>query len=196
MTLSARVATQVDLLGNELESVEVLRRARRWCKQQLGRSVPLVVAGLAFLSALGLALFKGYGAPLLCNIAGTVFPAVESLKLIDRKRARRSPHAATQWLSYWTIFGSFTVFESIVGLSGGAAGAAPYYCFKIGILLFCFLPPSHMGAKFLYDQSVLIATAFAAAEEATATAAPDDAVAADVVTAATAAADTEGTSRR
>ena len=181
-TLYTRVATQVDLLGNELESVSVLRRARRWCKQRLGRSVPLVVAGLALLTALTLFFFTGLGAPLLCNVAGTVFPAVESLKLFDRRRASSSPHAATQWLSYWAIFGSFAVFESVVGLSGRVA---PYYCFKLGVLLFCFLPPSNMGAKFLYDQSVFLATAFAAAEEAAAaTAAPDDAVAADVAAAA------------
>ena len=143
-----RLMVQFDLLGHELEQFEVLRRVRRWCKRRIGWSVPLLVAGGGLLSLLALFLFIGLGAPLLCNIVGTVLPAVETLKLLEP--GRRSPHLVVQWFSYWCVFGLFAVLESTVTIS---RVIPPYYSFKLGFLLFCFLPPSNMGAKFLYDQT-------------------------------------------
>uniref|UniRef100_A0A8C3C7F9 Receptor expression-enhancing protein n=1 Tax=Cairina moschata TaxID=8855 RepID=A0A8C3C7F9_CAIMO len=68
------------------------------------RRLYLASGSVAFL---GLYLVFGYGASLLCNLIGFVYPAYVSIKAIESS----SKEDDTTWLTYWVVYGVFSVAE-------------------------------------------------------------------------------------
>jgi|TARA_B110000977_G_scaffold174498_1_gene228409 receptor expression-enhancing protein 5/6 len=90
-----------------------------------------------------LSLTSGYGARILCTLSGFLYPCIMSLKAA----ATEDIASATQWSTYWIIFGSFTLVESVVD---PFSYFSLYYVVKFGVELYCYYPQTQ-GATVVYN---------------------------------------------
>ncbi|KAM9461479.1 receptor expression-enhancing protein 6 isoform 2-T2 [Clarias gariepinus] len=115
-------------------------------EEKTGIKKRLLVIGSA--SATGLFLLVGYGASLICNLIGFVYPAYYSIKAIE------SPNKDddTQWLTYWVVYGFFGIGEFFLDIF--LSWFPFYYLFKCLFLLWCMAPVPWNGSQMLYKRLV------------------------------------------
>jgi receptor expression-enhancing protein 5/6 len=96
----------------------------------------------------GIILLAG-GFKLVTDLVGFLYPAYMSFKSMES--AKGMPDDATQWLTYWVVFSSLTVFE---GVATFIVDYIPfYYVIKIGLIIWLYHPKT-TGAELIYNQVV------------------------------------------
>lgn len=84
---------------------------------------------------------------LITNLVGTVYPAFWTMKSIETQGDDDK-----KWLTYWVVFGSFTIVDMF---SGFIVKFVPFYfVLKIIFLIWLFMPNSH-GATLVYHLLVI-----------------------------------------
>ncbi|KAG8195168.1 hypothetical protein JTE90_023343 [Oedothorax gibbosus] len=105
-----------------------------------------LVLGTAFV--LGALVIIGYGAQLICNGVGFAYPAYTSILAIES----RNKEDDTLWLTYWVVYAALSIFEFF---SDFILALIPFYwLLKCIFLIWCMVPFSMNGSKFIYHRFI------------------------------------------
>ena len=82
----------------------------------------------------GLAILFFAGVMILTLVATVLYPAFMSIKALESE----GDEDDTQWLSYWTVFGFFTLLDDVIGC---LLEFIPYWCYIKAILFIWMMLP-------------------------------------------------------
>ncbi|KAK2835086.1 hypothetical protein Q5P01_015570 [Channa striata] len=141
-----------DLLGKVEEKTGIKKKVIAVDRTEQSRTASMsdqqhqLIRGAVSLT--GLYLVYGYGASLLCNLIGFVYPAYYSIKAIESL----SKEDDTKWLTYWVVYGVFSLGEFFSDIF--LYWFPFYYAFKCLFLLWCMAPMSWNGSQIIYNRVV------------------------------------------
>jgi len=144
--MAAQVHAYIDQVEKFLQQKNKFTELLAVAEQKTGvKRLYLVAGGVAFLSFW---LIFGYGAQLLCNCIGFLYPAYASIKAVESTPKNDD----TKWLMYWVVFALFSVVEFFSDI---LLNWFPlYWLVKCVFLIWCFIPLSSNGTNVIYNRVV------------------------------------------
>merc|ERR1712070_280555 len=112
-------------------------------QEKTGLRKIFLAGGIAFV-VLMFILF-GFGAGLLCNFVGFVYPAYASFKALEADNHVED----RQWLTYWVVYSCFCLVEGFLEMV--LFWVPFYYPLKLAFLFYLFLPKTK-GAMQIYEK--------------------------------------------
>jgi len=145
--MSAGVAGLQDKLNKSLNQKGMIGDTFKMLEDNTGVQRLYIAYGLGGIIVLWLAF--GFGAQLLANTVGFLYPAYCSIKALESSVKNDD----TQWLTYWVVFAFFSVVEYFADF---IAGWVPFYWLsKCLFLVWCMAPIEANGANVIYSKVIL-----------------------------------------
>jgi len=144
--MSALVAKYQDKLVYFLHQKGTVNDLMTIAEQKTGVQRIYIAYGVIALTVLWLAI--GFGAQLLANLIGFVYPAYCSIKAVESGSKKDD----SQWLTYWIVFAFFSVLEFFTDL---LVGWIPFYWLsKCAFLVWCMAPMEMNGSNMIYTKFI------------------------------------------
>lgn len=144
--MAAQFNAYLEKLEKMLHEKGKMSEALELAEKKTGLKRVYIVSGV--VGFLALWLIFGYGAQLLCNCIGFIYPAYASVKAIESTPRDDD----TKWLMYWVVFSLFSVVEFFSDI---LLNWFPlYWLAKCLFLLWCFLPFAGNGTNVIYTRVV------------------------------------------
>jgi len=100
------------------------------------------------LGLVSLYMILGHFAAFICNGIGFVYPAYASIIALETSNKEDD----TKWLTYWVVFAFFSVMEFFSDII--FSWFPFYWLFKVGFLIWCFLPIQGNGSLVVYNRFI------------------------------------------
>eukprot|EP00088_Acartia_fossae_P002539 TRINITY_DN11030_c0_g2_i1.p1 TRINITY_DN11030_c0_g2~~TRINITY_DN11030_c0_g2_i1.p1 ORF type:complete len:187 (+),score=42.92 TRINITY_DN11030_c0_g2_i1:40-600(+) len=144
MSTSGSVAKAQEKLNKFLNQPGVVSDLMKIAEEKTGVQRLYIAYGAIGLVVLWLAF--GYGAQLLANLIGYVYPAYMSIKALESGNKNDDK----QWLTYWVVFAGFAVIEFFTDI---LVGWIPFYWLvKCVFFVWCMAPMESNGSTLIYNR--------------------------------------------
>ena len=104
----------------------------------------MVLGGIFIVTSLLTLLF--FGLSILTVIVTVLYPGFKSIKTVETSSSEGKDESS-DWLTYWTVFGIFSIFEVLLGF---ILNVIPfYYLLRLGFFIW-LMHPQYQGANVIY----------------------------------------------
>ncbi|KAM7532812.1 hypothetical protein Aperf_G00000129125 [Anoplocephala perfoliata] len=135
-----------DQLNKKLREKNAVNDCLENVEKKTGVKREYIVYGIS--AVVVLYLMVGWGATLLANFIGFLYPAYASIKAIE------TPHKDddTKWLTYWVVYAAFSLIETFTDIF---LYWIPFYpLLKCVLLLFLMISGKYNGSIVLYKKFI------------------------------------------